>query len=73
MRFTQSLLAGATFVAAAMALAINDYPQEVVAGKTYTVTYDDKSNTPTTFTLRKGDDNNLGTIGVLTSTLYLNS
>ncbi|KAF2196044.1 hypothetical protein GQ43DRAFT_485253 [Delitschia confertaspora ATCC 74209] len=68
MRFFSTILAGAALVASALALEINDYPKNPEAGKTYTVTYSPKDNTPTTFVLRKGQSGNLGTIGTLTTT-----
>jgi len=68
MRFTQTLFAGAAFVAAALALEINEYPPSVEAGKTYTVTYSPADNKPTTFILRKGVNENLDTVTTLTTT-----
>lgn len=68
MRFFQMVASGAAFIAAALALEINDYPTGgVQAGQTYTVTYSPADDTPTTFILRKGLSTDLGTIGTLTS------
>lgn len=70
MRFFQILASGAAFIAAALALEINDYPTGgVQAGQTYTITYSPADDTPTTFILRKGLSTDLGTIGTLTSKL----
>ncbi|KAJ4992086.1 extracellular matrix protein [Stagonosporopsis vannaccii] len=69
MRFFQMVASSAAFIAAALALEINDYPTGgVQAGQTYTITYSPADNTPTTFILRKGLSTNLGTIGTLTTT-----
>lgn len=69
MRFFQMLASSAAFIAAALAVEINEYPTGgVEAGKTYTVTYSPADNTPTTFILRKGLSTNLDTVGTLTST-----
>lgn len=68
MRFFQTLFAGAALVAAAAALEINEFPKTVEPGKTYNVTYSPKDSTPTTFILRKGDNDNLDDIKTLTTT-----
>jgi len=69
MRFIQMLASSAAFIAAALAVEINEYPTGgVEAGKTYTVTYSPADNTPTTFILRKGLSTDLDTVGTLTST-----
>ncbi|UPX11596.1 uncharacterized protein EKO05_0002193 [Ascochyta rabiei] len=69
MRFFQMVASGAAFIAAALAVEINQYPTGgVKAGQTYTVTYSPADNTPTTFILRKGLSTDLATIGTLTST-----
>ncbi|OSS50831.1 hypothetical protein B5807_04141 [Epicoccum nigrum] len=69
MRFFQMLASSAAFIAAALAVEINEYPTGgVEAGKTYTVTYSPADNTPTTFILRKGLSTDLDTVGTLTST-----
>ncbi|KAF2750931.1 hypothetical protein M011DRAFT_464729 [Sporormia fimetaria CBS 119925] len=68
MRFTQTLLAGAALLAAAWAVEINEYPTEVQAGRSYRVTYTPGDETPTTFILRQGDNDNLDTITTLTET-----
>jgi hypothetical protein len=69
MRFLQMVASGAAFIAAALAVEINQYPTGgVQAGQTYTVTYSPADDTPTTFILRKGLSTDLGTIGTLTST-----
>ncbi|KAH6638168.1 Ser-Thr-rich glycosyl-phosphatidyl-inositol-anchored membrane family-domain-containing protein [Boeremia exigua] len=69
MRFFQMVASSAAFIAAALALEINQYPTGGVrAGQTYTITYSPADNTPTTFILRKGLSTNLGTIGTLTTT-----
>lgn len=68
MRFFQMVASSAAFIAAALALEINQYPTGgVQAGQTYTVTYSPADNTPTTFILRKGASTNLDTLGTLTS------
>ena len=70
MRFFQMLASSAAFIAAALAVEINEYPTGgVEAGKTYTVTYSPADNTPTTFILRKGLSTDLDTVGTLTCTL----
>jgi hypothetical protein len=67
MRFIQMLASSAAFIAAALAVEINEYPTGgVEAGKTYTVTYSPADNTPTTFILRKGLSTDLDTVGTLT-------
>jgi hypothetical protein len=66
MRFIQSIFAGAALVAAAFAVEINEFPSEVQAGRTYRVTYTPGGNTPTTFILRQGANENLDTITTLT-------
>ena len=72
MRFFETLLTGAALVAAALALEINDFPSKVEPGKTYEITYSPKDNTPTTFKLRTGPDNNLDpAIATLTSMFAL--
>jgi hypothetical protein len=53
----------AALLATAFALEINQVPTSLEAGKTYTITYSPKDNTPTTFILRKGDPDHLDTIG----------
>jgi hypothetical protein len=68
MRFFQTLAAGAALVASALALTIDTFPSSVEAGKTYTITYSPKDNTPTTFILRKGLSTNLDTVETLTTT-----
>ena len=68
MRFFQTLAAGAALVASALALTIDTFPSSVEAGKTYTITYSPKDNTPTTFILRKGLSTNLDTVDTLTTT-----
>ncbi|KAF2790882.1 hypothetical protein K505DRAFT_74592 [Melanomma pulvis-pyrius CBS 109.77] len=68
MRFFQTLFAGAAVVAAAAALEINNFPKAVEPGKTYTVTYSPVSNTPTTFILRQGANEDLKTVTTLTTT-----
>jgi hypothetical protein len=69
MRFFQMVASGAAFIAAALALEINQFPAGgVKAGQSYTITYSPASDTPTTFVLRKGVSTNLGTVGTLTST-----
>lgn len=68
MRFIQTLLTGAALVATALSqLTIDTYPTSVEAGKTYTVEYSPKDNTPTTFILRKGLSTNLDTVETLTT------
>ncbi|EON64295.1 hypothetical protein W97_03526 [Coniosporium apollinis CBS 100218] len=71
MRFFQAILAASAFVGSALAqtnLALTSVPSEVVAGNTYTITYTAPDlDQPVTITLRKGDPNNLNTIGELTS------
>jgi len=66
MRFFQTIFASAALVAAAFAVEINEYPSSVQAGRTYRVTYTPGDDTPTTFILRKGENNNLDTITTLT-------
>lgn len=69
MRFFQVVASGAALIAAALALEINQFPAGgVKAGTTYTITYSPKSDTPTTFILRKGVSTDLGTVGTLTTT-----
>jgi hypothetical protein len=69
MRFFQIVASGAAFIAAALALEINQFPAGgVKAGQTYTITYSPASDTPTTFILRKGLSTNLDTVGTLTTT-----
>ena len=61
----------AAFIAAALALEINEYPTGgVEAGQTYTITYSPADDTPTTFVLRKGLSTNLDILGTLTSMFY---
>lgn len=68
MRFIQTLLTGAALVATALSqLTIDTFPSSVEAGKTYTIAYSPKDNTPTTFILRKGLSTDLDTIETLTS------
>jgi hypothetical protein len=68
MRFFQIVASGAAFIAAALALEINQFPAGgVKAGQTYTITYSPASDTPTTFILRKGLSTDLDTVGTLTS------
>jgi hypothetical protein len=68
MRFFQMVASGAAFIAAALALEINQFPAGgVKAGQSYTITYSPASDTPTTFVLRKGVSTNLGTVGTLTT------
>jgi hypothetical protein len=66
MRFFETILAGAALVAAAWAVEINEYPSEVQAGRSYRVTYTPGDDTPTTFILRKGKNEDLDTITTLT-------
>ena len=69
MRFFQTLAAGAALVASALSLTIDTFPTAgVEAGKTYTITYSPKDNTPTTFILRKGVSTDLDTVDTLTTT-----
>lgn len=68
MRFFQTLLTGAALVATALSLTIDTYPPSVEAGKTYTIEYSPKDDTPTTFVLRKGLSTNLDTVETLTTT-----
>ena len=63
MRFFEVVLSGAALIAAAWAVELNEVPTALEAGKTYTITYSPKDNTPTTFILRKGNPGNLDTIG----------
>jgi hypothetical protein len=67
MRFTQTLFAGAAFIAAAFAVEINEFPSEVQAGRSYRVTYTPGGDIPTTFILRKGKNEALDTLDTLTS------
>jgi hypothetical protein len=67
MRFFETLFAGAALVAAALALEINDFPSSIEPGKTYTITYSPADNTPTTFILRQGKNEDLSTVDTLTS------
>jgi len=67
MLFIQTLFAGAAFVVAAAALEINTFPNSVVPGKTYEITYSPADNTPTTFILRQGKDEDLKTVDTLTT------
>lgn len=55
----------AALLATAFAVELNSVPTSLEAGKTYTITYSPKDNTPTTFILRKGDPDNLDTIGTI--------
>jgi hypothetical protein len=68
MLFIQTLFAGAAFIVAAVALEINEFPRTVEAGKTYTVKYSPADDTPTTFILRQGANEDLKTVSILTST-----
>jgi hypothetical protein len=71
MRFFQMVASSAAFIAAALAVEINNYPTGgVQAGQTYTITYSPGGNTPTTFILRKGISTDLGTVGTLTSKFH---
>jgi hypothetical protein len=63
MRFFEVVLSGAALISAVWAVELNEVPTALEAGKTYTITYSPKDNTPTTFILRKGDPGNLDTIG----------
>jgi len=69
MRFTQALFASAALVAGVFAVKpeINDFPAKVEAGKSYTITYSPGGDIPTTFILRKGENDNLDTLTTLTS------
>lgn len=67
MLFIQTLFAGAAFIVAAAALEINVFPKTVEAGKTYTVTYSPADDTPTTFILRQGENEDLKTVSTLTT------
>jgi hypothetical protein len=67
MRFFQVVLSGAAIIAAAWALELNEVPSSIEPGKTYTITYSPKDDTPTTFTLRKGNPGNLDDVDVLTT------
>jgi len=67
MLFIQTLFAGAAFIVAAAALEINEFPKTVEAGKTYTVTYSPADDTPTTFILRQGENEDLKTVDTLTT------
>lgn len=68
MRFFETILSGAALVAAVLALEINEYPTNgVQAGRTYTITYSPKDDTPTTFILRQGKSDDLNTIQTITS------
>ncbi|KAF2187199.1 hypothetical protein K469DRAFT_630149 [Zopfia rhizophila CBS 207.26] len=68
MRFFSTVLAGAAFVAAAFAVEINDFPATAEVGKSYTITYSPANNAPTTFILRKGENDDLTNITTLTTT-----
>lgn len=68
MRFFETLFAGAALVAAALAVEINEFPSEVQAGRSYRITYTPGDDTPTTFILRKGKNEDLDTITTLTTT-----
>lgn len=68
MRFFSTIFAGAALVAAALAVEINEFPSEVQAGRTYRITYTPGDDTPTTFILRKGANEDLDTITTLTTT-----
>jgi len=63
MRFFEVVLSGAALIAAAWAVELNEVPTALEAGKTYTITYSPKDDTPTTFILRKGNPGDLDTIG----------
>lgn len=67
MRFFEIAVSGAALLAAAFAIELNEVPSSIVAGETYTITYSPKDDVPTTFVLRKGDPNNLDTVGTLTT------
>lgn len=67
MLFIQTLFAGAAFIVAAAALEINEFPRTVEAGKTYTVKYSPADDTPTTFILRQGANEDLKTVSILTT------
>lgn len=67
MRFFETLFAGAALVAAALAVEINDFPASIEPGKTYTITYSPADNTPTTFILRQGKNEDLSTLETLTT------
>lgn len=67
MRFFEVVLSGAALIAAAWAVEFNEVPSTIEAGKSYTITYSPKDNTPTTLILRKGDPDDLGTIATLTT------
>ena len=67
MLFIQTLFAGAAFLVAAAALEINVAPKTVESGKTYSVTYSPADDTPTTFILRQGADEDLKSVAILTS------
>ena len=68
MRFFQIVASSAAFIAAALALEINQFPAGgVKAGQSYTITYSPASDIPTTFVLRKGLSTDLDTVGTLTT------
>lgn len=70
MRFFEVVISGAALIATAFAVEFNDVPTSIEPGKTYTITYSPKDNTPTEIILREGDPNALDTIGSLTSTRF---
>ncbi|CAI6331510.1 unnamed protein product [Periconia digitata] len=67
MQFFQIVLSGAALISAAFAVEFNDVPSSFEPGKTYTITYSPKDNTPTTIKLRQGDPNNLATLSTITT------
>ena len=68
MRFFEVVISGAALISAVFAVEFNDVPKSFEAGKTYTITYSPKDNTPTTIKLRQGDPNNLSTLATITTT-----
>lgn len=69
MRFFEVVISGAALISAVFAVEFNDVPKSFEAGKTYTITYSPKDNTPTTIKLRQGNPQDLKTLNTITSKL----
>ncbi|KAF2636390.1 hypothetical protein P280DRAFT_533915 [Massarina eburnea CBS 473.64] len=68
MRFFEVVISGAALIAAALAVEFNELPTSIEPGKTYTLTYSPKDDTPTTLKLRQGEPGNLDTLETITTT-----
>ena len=67
MLFSKAILLGASLVTCALAQkpAFSSVPAVAVQGETYNITWGGGDGSAVTITLRKGDPNDLSTIGIL--------